>query len=241
MNTPQIIAIGDSHMDYPTELLTGGGIPAHFTRLTGIPVRNIAHHGDGSEVTLSLRKRKEIEESITGTDIMLVSMGGDDIAGDQFCLWLKDNETGNTADAVDWPVFNHQLDLIMACYADLTQIRNIVNPDCLIVTYEYDFPTASKLGVGVCGLGPWLKPSLDFCGWLQAQDQVDIIKVVLTAFSARLRALVVNNRVHVETQGTCGEDDWQNEIHYNRHGFGKIAAKFVETLAPSLAEFQNQS
>ena len=38
---------------------------------------------------------------------------------------------------------------------------------------------------GVCGLGPWLKPSLDYRGWKKAADQFAIAKRVLSKFNHR--------------------------------------------------------
>ena len=220
-------------MDYSEMLLTGGGIPDHLSRILGLPIQNIAHHGDGSEVTLSLRKRMEIENHLPA-DIILVSMGGDDIAGDQFCLWLQDNHGQGAAGAVSQPRLTAALDLIMANFQDLEEIRNDFAPNALIVTHEYDLPPASVLGQGVCGLGPWLKPSLEFCGWLDQNDQQAIVAAVLRAFAQRMRALHLSNWLHVQTQGTLLPEDWGNEIHPNRSGFTKIAQKFADALKPYL-------
>ena len=229
----KILAIGDSWMDYSEMLLTGGGIPDHLSRILGLPIQNIAHHGDGSEVTLSLRKRMEIENHLPA-DIILVSMGGDDIAGDQFCLWLQDNHGQGAAGAVSQPRLTAALDLIMANFQDLEEIRNDFAPNALIVTHEYDLPPASVLGQGVCGLGPWLKPSLEFCGWLDQNDQQAIVAGVLRAFATRMQALHLSNRIHVQTQGTLLPEDWGNEIHPNRQGFTKIAAKIADAIKPYL-------
>ena len=228
-----ILAVGDSHMDYPGILGTGGGIPDHLSALLGTPIKNIAHHGDGGEVTLSLMKTIEIEQNLLGTDVMLVSMGGDDIVGPQFRIWLNDNH-GDITQAVAYDRLNPMLDLIMAYYEDLEDIRDNLAPNCLIVTYEYDFPPPDVMGKGVCELGPWLQPSLNYCGWSQASDQAAITKTVLSEFSKRLSSLPIRNRIHVKSQGTCSVEDWVNggnEIHYGRTGFEKIAQKFKTALA----------
>ena len=229
----KILAIGDSWFDYPDVLLTGGGVPGHLSRIIGVPIQNIAHHGDGSEVTLSIRKRKEIEENLPA-DIILVSMGGDDIAGDQFCLWLNDNSGQGPIGAVDTRRLAAILDLVCAVYLDLEKIRDDFAPGALIVTHEYDFPPAGVLGQGVCGLGPWLQPSLKFCGWDDLNDQQAIVHGVLATFAARMRNLPISNRIHVQTQGTLGVGEWGNEIHPNRQGFQKIAEKIADALQPYL-------
>ena len=229
----KILAVGDSWFDYPELLLTGGGVPDHLSRIIGLPIENIAHHGDGSEVTLSLARRRAIENALPA-DIILASMGGDDIAGDQFCLWLNDNEGQGLAGAVDTRRLSAVLDLVCAVFLDLEEIRDDFAPGALIVTHEYDFPLASVLGQGVCNLGPWLQPSLQFCGWNDLNDQQTIVRGVLATFAARMRNLPISNRIHVQTQGTLGINEWQNEIHPNRQGFQKIAAKFADALTPYL-------
>jgi hypothetical protein len=232
----KIVAHGDSWMDYPEILLTGGGIPDHLSRLIGIPILNLAHHGDSTENSLGLAKRKQIEASLPGTSYFLFSGGGNDIAGDQFCLWLKDNPRSGTADnwdnwmnAIDWPRLAMVLEIINSDYRDLADIRDRVQPGCVMVTHGYDWPIPSD--VGVCGLGPWLKPSLEYCGWTDPGDQYQIVKAVLSRFNLMIAGLPIKHHIHVSTQGTLAADEWANEIHPNRDGFEKIAQKFQAALA----------
>ena len=79
---------GDSWFDYPWILLTEGGVLAHLSKLTGWTIQNMAHHGDGTENMLGLAKRQELESYLTDCDVLFFSGGGNDIAGDQFCIWL---------------------------------------------------------------------------------------------------------------------------------------------------------
>ena len=37
---------------------------------------------------LGLAKRQELESYLTDCDVLFFSGGGNDIAGDQFCIWL---------------------------------------------------------------------------------------------------------------------------------------------------------
>ena len=97
----------------------------------------------------------------------------------------------------------------------------------MIVTHSYDFPVPSD--VGVCGLGPWLKPSLDYCGWTNPADQFNIVRTVMEAFNTRMQRIEARQQdagrpfLHVNTQGTLNAGDWANEIHPNGVGFTKIA------------------
>lgn len=229
-NPPRkIIAHGDSWFDYPEILLTGGGIPDHLSRLIGQPILNLAHAGDSTEQSLGLGKRKQIEAALPGAEILLYSGGGDDIAGDQFCLWLNDNKDGNWENAIDYIRLNMILEIVNSDYRDLAEIRDRVTPACIMVTHGYDWAIPSDHGV--CGRGPWLKPSLVYCGWTDPVDQFNIVKTVLMKFNAMIAAMPIKNRIHVQTQGTLNADDWSNEIHPNRNGFEKIALEFQKALA----------
>ena len=182
-------------------------------------------------------KRQRIEALLKkpGFDILLFSGGGNDIAGDQFCLWLKPNTGGGAASAVDTARLQEILGIVEDGYRDLIDIRDRCAPDCWIVAHAYDFPQPSDQGV--CGLGPWLKPSLDYRSWNKAADQFVIAKMVLSKFNDLLVALETEQKtagkhfLHVRTQGTLNpRKDWANETHPNAAGFTKIARVFSTAL-----------
>ena len=104
------------------------------------------------------------------------------------------------------------------------------------MTHGYDFPTQSMLGVGVCGIGPWLQPSLIYCGWTNLDDQAAIIKTILQRFEVRLAewGTYHKNVLHIKTQGLLSPEDWGNEMHPNRCGFEKLAKLFYISLSPLL-------
>jgi hypothetical protein len=102
-NRPLILlAQGDSWFDYP---LTGNGLPlvdtdviAQLRRIGRMPptILNLAHHGDAAVDEMSLPKQermiavlRDASNWINGKpDAILFSAGGNDIAGDQFCIFL---------------------------------------------------------------------------------------------------------------------------------------------------------
>jgi hypothetical protein len=221
----KIIADGDSWFDYPKILLTDGGLVDHLQSLIGLPITNYAHASDATIETMGLEKSKRLESILPGADILLFSGGGDDIAGDQFCIWLNQNTDGDVNKAINWTRLNAVLDLIIADYEDLSDIRDRLAPNCWIVTHSYDFPVASMLGKGVLWLGPWLKPGLEYCGWMNPNDQVLIIQMILREFHHRLSLFAAQNlrHIHVNTQGTLAPEDWDNEIHANGGGWQKLA------------------
>lgn len=234
---PRVLAEGDSWFDYPPILLTGGGVIDHLQSLSGVHILNMAHHGDPVQETLGVEKRKRLETLLhdPGFDILLFSGGGNDIAGNQFCLWLEPNTSGAVDSAVNSDRLQEILGIVEDGYRDLVEIRDRRAPGCWIVTHAYDFPQPSD--AGVCGLGPWLKPSLDYRGWNDRADQFAIVKIVLSKLNDRLESLAAEqqaagkNHLHIRTQGTLNPaTDWDNEIHPNGAGFTKIAKKFSTAL-----------
>src|SRR5438067_1575819 len=155
-----VLAEGDSWFDYPLlpDVIAGieaGGKPQPF-------ILKLAHYGDATTEMLGISKRRRLIDTLQNRangvfDALLFSGGGNDIAGDQFCLWL----TRNTGDLDPTYGFDRQrladiLGVVRAAYEDLVQIREELGQHYVIFVHAYDF--AQPNGKGVCGIGPWLKP-----------------------------------------------------------------------------------
>jgi hypothetical protein len=234
-NAPlNVLAEGDSWFDYPLFRDT-----IEWIREIGNPepeILSLAHHGDAAVDMLGVAQRARIIENLQDADngafdALLFSGGGNDIAGDRFCLWVLKFVTGSDpAHGVDRQRLSDMNGVIRAAYVDLFRIRDEIAPGCAIFLHGYDF--ALPTGEGVCGFGPWLKPSLDFRGWTTPSTAAGIVKEVLLSFDKLLAQLEQQfpNVVYVRTQGTLSADDWANELHPTRTGFQKIANVFVRAL-----------
>ena len=171
-----MLAKGDSWFDYP---LSGNSytfrstdIISYLTSMgtTNPVILNIAHHGDATTTEMSLPKQERMIEALQGPDnwmasskpdAILFSGGGDDIAGDQFCIYLDYAQPGITG--LNAKRFQGILDMVRASYEDLFEFRNRYAPDVPVFAHCYDFPVPNGVHPD-CG-DPWLKPSLDYCGW----------------------------------------------------------------------------
>jgi hypothetical protein len=131
-----IFAEGDSWFDYPLsrdiiDWIMAGGAPQP-------QILNLAHYGDATTQMLGVAKRQRIIDNLRDQangafDALLFSGGGNDIAGDQFCLWTVQFVTGMNPDAgVDNERLADILGVIRAAYADLIELRDGINPDCVI-------------------------------------------------------------------------------------------------------------
>ena len=239
---PVMLAQGDSWFDYP---LTGNGLPlsdtdviAQLRRIGSAPptILNLAHHGDAATDEMSLPKQERMIAALRNKanwldgkpDAILFSAGGNDIAGDQFCIFLDFND--GHATGLNKNRFTKALGMIEACYLDLFALRDRVAPGVPIFGHCYDFPIPN--GVHPACAGPWLKPSLDFCNWTVAQGTT-IVHATLAAFRDLVKGLAgvpANNFHLVDTQGTLKPADWANELHPTPAGFTKIAQKFADAL-----------
>jgi len=238
-----LLAQGDSWFDYP---LTGNGLPlvdtdvvAQLRRIGPMPpiILNLAHHGDAAVDEMSLPKQERMIAALRDPsnwingkpDAILFSAGGNDIAGDQFCIFLDFNN-GRTP-GLNADRFNKALGMVEACYLDLFALRDRIAPGVPIFAHCYDFPIPN--GAHPACAGPWLKPSLDFCNWSTA-DGTAIIHEALIAFRNMLHRLAAtpgNLLQVIDTQGTLSALDWANELHPFPAGFAKIAQLFSDALS----------
>jgi hypothetical protein len=244
-----LLADGDSWFDYP---LSGGlPIPSDIIVQLGTLVSprpfilNLAHHGDATTELLGVTKRNRLiaalQDPKNGSfDGILFSGGGNDLVGDQFRLWLNDADAvgRDPAKALNQQALDDIMGVVETAYLDLVATRNLVGGHIPIFVHTYDF--ARPTDVGVCGLGPWLFPSLMSRGWMHNTGPTDltvgtqIVHLILEKFHSlveKLASVHDNNVVSVNTQGTLNPGDWANELHPKPGGFRKIAQKFVGPLA----------
>jgi hypothetical protein len=242
-NPLNLLACGDSWFDYP---LDGHLYGPHTDVLAQVKdvstiapeIYSLAHFGYTSTQEIGFQRQQMLVEALQDDkngkfDAILMSGGGNDIAGDALVVWLNDARTvsGRIDLALNKDRLFGALSSIKASYLDLIAIRDEFLPGAPIFAHSYDYPVVS--GIGVCGKGPWLKPSLEFCGWTDPVSGGVIISHMMLAFALMLDDLAFdakNNFVHVKTLGTIGADRWANELHPNPDGFKMIGQKFVDAL-----------
>lgn len=241
-----LLAQGDSWFDYP---LTGNGLPlvdtdviAQLRRIGPMPptILNLAHRGDAATEEMSLPKQERLIAQLRDAsnwpdgkpDAILISAGGNDIAGNQFCIFLDFNDGHRPG--LNKDRFEKAIGMVEACYLSLFALRDRIAPSVPIFGHCYDFPIPN--GAHPPCAGPWLRPSLDFSNW-SVGEGTTIVHDALAAFRAMLKRLAGKpaNRFHlVETQGVLKPADWANELHPYPDGFRKIAQKFADALAAEL-------
>lgn len=237
----RILAEGDSWFKYPV-VIKDGVIP-RLSDLLKLPINflnSLAEPGDEARSMLGVDQRKALSKALAaGTagapyDALLFSGGGNDIVGDPLCLWLR-TFTGqtNAADLIDPVRFGSILATVRAAYEDLIALRDRMSRTTKLFLNSYDFAVPG-LG-GVCGRGPWLKPSLDL-RLVPTGMQRDVVRAMLEQFRNMILGFADAERgiFVVPTQGTLKSDSlWANEMHPTAQGFEMVAKVFRDTLRAS--------
>lgn len=248
----RILAEGDSWFDFPFggRPFRGGDVIERLQDIIPFPILNLAVRGDEVRSILGVAQRRRLKELLedSGRDfnVMLFSGGGNDIVGDSFRLWLRDRavSNGDPARALNDAAIGCILQVVRTAYEDLLDLRDQIvarTPGRAITVFVHGYDWAIPTGDGVCGFGPWLKPSLEDRGWREESETRAIVREALTRFADLLDDISrqYSDVVVVRTQGTLGSTEWNDELHPNRSGFPKIAAKFREAMKakfPSLLE-----
>ena len=235
---PRMLAEGDSWFNYPVPT-SGGGVIAHLQRLARIKILNLAHYGDMAQEMLGVEQRKRLVRYLSDNTLdfthLLFSGGGNDFVGDTFCLLLKPREN---ASGLDDAIIGSRADavfhMVEASYRELIALRDEYRPNCMIVTHRYAYPIPSDQGV--CGQGPWLKPSLDLMKWTDPEEQKTIAKMMIDRLDELLKTLKREQDLArkpfllVDLPLDALKDHWENEIHPTRSGFKRVAQQFMTDL-----------
>ena len=254
-----LLAVGDSWFDYPIHDI--------LTRLDdnyGYNIESSAHRGDPIEAMVSrvgqLDKFARCMDKIVALGAtpkaILVSGGGDDIAGKEFGMLI------NNIDLQPIPGWNDQIlagvidTRVAAAYRLMLLSINSLCQKSLgrtfpILVHGYDYPVPDGrgfLGGGWLLPGPWLKPGFDEKLFGDVNVTTQMMTTIIDRFNTMLQNLVrepdFRNVTYINLRNTLPnaqanyKDWWANEIHPNaggafggQDGWGAVAAKFQAVLA----------
>jgi lysophospholipase L1-like esterase len=245
-----LIAEGDSWFDYPRQDVLSILEQEYF-----YDVQSVAHMGDcvedmayseGQFVQFTRRLEKLLRENKVPKAILL-SGGGNDIAGDEFALLL--NHATSSLPALNEDVVRGVIDVrLRDAYAfiisGLTAItKSYLGRPIPIVTHGYDYPVPDGRGfMGGAWLlpGPWLKPGFNKKGHEDISTNRALIAALIDRFNAMLTSVTAHpdfTHVHyVNLRGTLVngdgyKKDWANELHPSQSGFHLVTAALAEVIA----------
>lgn len=239
----RILAEGDSWFDFPFggKPFRGGDVIERLRDLIPFPIMNLAVRGDEVRSMLGCAQRTRLKQLLEDTsrdfNVLLFSGGGNDIVGDPFRLWIRERDAcdGECARAVNDAALGCILQIVRTAYEDLLDMRDRIaarTPGRSISVFLHAYDWAIPGGAGVCGYGPWLRPSLHDRGWTNPAEARAIVKDTLVRFANLLADIArqYDDVTVIGTQGTLGDDEWNDELHPNRAGFGKVAHRFHAAL-----------
>ncbi len=245
-----LVAEGDSWFDYPWTDVLGCLEDDH-----GYDVDSVAHRGDRVEEMAygegQLAKLvRTIERLLRNGRVpraILLSGGGNDIAGNEFAVLLDHAASPKPGlnEAILAAVIDERL---RASYATILGAVTAISQQVLgatipIVTHGYDYPVPDGRGFlgGWAFLpGPWLEPALRQKGYQKMPERLAITGALIDRFNRMLTGLVAlpafGHVRHVDLRGTLSRAPggykkwWANELHPTRAGFERVAARFAGVL-----------
>jgi lysophospholipase L1-like esterase len=245
-----LVAEGDSWFDYPFNDILSLLEDQH-----GYDVESVAHKGDrveemayggGQLDELTRRLEKLLRQGIVPRAILL-SGGGNDVAGDEFGMLL--NHAGSVISGLNDQVVTGVIDqrVRLAYVTILNAITHVcqarLERTLPILLHGYDYPVPD--GRGFLGgwwflPGPWLEPGFREKGFGRLPERVTLAKQLIDRFNAQLHAVATLGAfphvTYVDLRGTLsvGADYrtwWDNELHPTRLGFERVTQRFADALA----------
>jgi hypothetical protein len=244
--TGLLVAEGDSWFDYPLNDVLSMLEDEH-----GFDVEAVAHKGDTVEDMAYgvgqfddfVRLLEKLLRQGRVPDAILLSGGGNDIAGDEFAMLINHVLSGLppvNADIVRGLVDIRLRNAYTFLISGLTEIavRYLSRPiPILLHGYDYAVPDGRGfLGGWSFFPGPWLQPGLLQKGHQNLNSNKAIVRTLIDAFNVMLQQVsalpqfghvrYVNLRGTL-SQGAAYRKDWVNELHPTREGFRAVAAKIA--------------
>ena len=241
-----LIAEGDSWFDYPLNDVLRLLEDHH-----GYDVESVAHKGDRVEdMAYSAGQFEEFARRLEKVlrrgkvpKAILISGGGNDIAGEEFAILLNHAASGLPAinqDVVRGVIDVRLRDAYAFLIAGLTELsKRYLDRPIPILVHGYDYPIPDGRGfLGGWGFlpGPWLRPGFHQKGHEDQAKNTKVMRDLINSFNKMLKQISAAPQFsHVRyldlrrTLQSSGRD-WANELHPTPRGFGAVAEKFARAI-----------
>jgi hypothetical protein len=246
-----LVAAGDSWFDYPIWdvlkcLEDNYGYNVESAAQAGDPIEAMAYQG--GQLDEFARCLERVLAHGVKPKAILLSGGGDDIAGKEFGMLLNNatsSISGWNPEIVDGVVSER----ISTAYKSMLTSINVVCEQYMKVTlpifvhgYDYPVPDGRGFGGGWPLSGPWLEPGFREKLFTRLERNTDLLRNLINRFNEMLVKLVkeptFQNLVYVDLRGTLStdlvneqyKDWWANELHPTEKGFDAVTAKFAAEL-----------
>lgn len=244
-----LIAEGDSWFDYPLH-----DVLSELEDFYGYDVESVAHKGDTVEdmayvdgqLDAFARRVEKVLRTGVKPKAILLSGGGNDVAGDEFAILLNhamSSRAGLNQSIVTGVIDERVHDAYITILNAITLVCKIQIGEAVpILIHGYDYPVPDGRGfLGGWGPlpGPWLEPGFRRKGYQAMKSRVPIVVELIDRFNAMLARVAgtaafshvryVDLRRTLST-GVNYKDWWANELHPTRKGFKAMTAKFAAAV-----------
>ncbi len=257
-----LIAEGDSWFDYPfydvLEALEADGYEIESVAHMGDTLEDMAH--DPGQVERLTRAFEKVRDHGQKPRAILISGGGNDIAGDEFATLINHANSGLPAlnATVADGVIGERLRTAMASLVGVvTRLsESFFGERARVVLHGYDYAVPDGRGyLGGAWIlpGPWLEPGFRRKGHcserergripvLEAnarvvRDLIDRYNVMLSALVRDLTSAGLSHVRYADLRGTLStalpsgyKADWSNELHPTKAGFARVTARIAAAL-----------
>ena len=237
---PRIYCYGDSWFQYPFKSVD---LQKQIERLFRRQALFVNDSEAGRE-SAALKQRLPGLRARLGEweiDLLLVSMGGNDVVGSELREFLKPKDEPQSG-APDWPpdtpqvaldhvrlsAFAQALNFLADDVHRVLDTRDAVAPHCHVLLNSYDYPFADGRGFkkGFIVTRPWMKPHFDAVRLTDPAKQRELSVWLIDQFVGRLQHLASSSALVqvVDARGQLSSKrQWENEIHPTAAGFHRIA------------------
>ena len=237
---PRVICFGDSWFNYPFQVTDLNKQLERLYRKAYFYNEAVLGRESGELKKLRLRLQRLLQKY--QFDVLLLSMGGNDVVGSELREFIKHADEPQDFGTRAWgrvpalvnqyihlASFESALRYIASDYQQIIDLRNQERPSCEIVMHNYDYPWPDGKPYKLIGkklAGPWIKPFMQEVGVADFTSQRIICSWLIDQFTEVQRELASRNlRVRcVDSRGLLLKNgEWDNEIHPKRAGFKRIA------------------
>jgi hypothetical protein len=247
-----LVAEGDSWFDYPFY-----DVLQKLDDDFGWDIENVAHRGDsvesmaydGGQLTDFVRAIQRVVRRGDVPHAILMSGGGNDVAGDSFAMLLNHRSSpvyGFNPAVLDGVV---QTRIRVAYTTVLSAVtaacQSLLGAPVPILLHGYDYAVPDGRGfLGGWGPlpGPWLEPGFRDKGYDDLAERVAIARDLIDRLYAMLAAVValpafahvqlvdLRNALSTDLVNDRYKTWWGNELHPTQQGFRKVAGMFDARL-----------
>jgi hypothetical protein len=230
---PVLVAEGDSWFEYPVwledviDLLSAQKYNVACLSGAGHELVDMVADGEYAE-----RLRDLIDDGVAVKGFLL-SGGGNDIVGDELKQFIKPFETGRPAGwYLETPAFEAKMQELAQGYRTIVTTLGAIDANLPIFVHGYDYgnPLPDQ-GFQIPPKDGWLAEPMREQGIHGKPLQKAIVKRMIDRFHDELVQLVAAfPTVHqIDNRGVVGTL-WNDELHPDDVGFGKVGEKFFAAL-----------